>query len=85
MAYQTPPHLPVVVVPTTGRLKMAEQYADIVAEKLSRPRLAVEYLVLNPLGGEDMFEHRQRQVATIRRHQHRQQQRQMGGQGDLGR
>lgn len=69
MAYQTPALLPVVVVPTTGRLKMAEQYADIVAEKLCGPGLTVEYHALDPLEGEDMFEHRQRQVAAIRRHQ----------------
>ena len=78
MAYQTPARLPVVVVLTTGRLKMAEQYADIVAEKLRGPRLAVAYHVLDPLEGEDMFERRQRQVVAIRRYQQRQQQRQRG-------
>lgn len=85
MAYQTPARLPVMVVPTTGRLRMAEQYAEIVAEKLGRLRLAVEYQVLDPLEGEDFFEHRQRQVAAIRRHQQRQRQRQWGGKGSLGR
>ena len=72
MAYQTPARLPVVVVPTSGRLKMAEQHADIVADELRRPRLAVKYHVLDPLAGEDMFGRRQRQVAAIRRHQQRQ-------------
>lgn len=69
MAYQTPARLPVVVVPTTGRLDMAERYADIVAEKLCEPGLTVEYHALDPLEGEEMFEHRQRQVAAIRHHQ----------------
>ena len=76
MAYQTPARLPVVVVPTTGRLKMAERYAAGVAAKLRQPRLAVEYHVLDPLAGEDMFERRQTQVAAIRRYQQRQRQRQ---------
>ena len=71
MAYQTPARLPVVVVPTTGRLKMAEQYADIVAAKLCGPRLTAEYHALDPLEGENMFEHRQRQVTAIRHYQRR--------------
>ena len=74
MAYQTPARLPVVVVPTTGKLKMAERYAAEVADKLRAPRLAVEYHVLDPLAGEDMFERRQAQVAAIRRFQQRQRQ-----------
>ena len=72
MAHQTPARLPVVVVPTTGKSKMAEQYAEIVAAKLCGPRLAVEYHALGPLEGEDLFEHRQRQVEAIRRRQQRQ-------------
>ena len=74
MVYQTPARLPVLVVPTTGRLKMAERYAEVVAAKLREPRLAVEYHALDPLDGEDLFEHRQRQVAAIKRHQQRQPQ-----------
>ena len=71
MAYQTPASLPVVVVPTSGKSKMAERYAEIVAAKLCGSRLAVEYHALDPLEGEDLFEHRQRQVAAIRHHQKR--------------
>ena len=72
MAHQTPARLPVVVVPTTGKSKMAEQYAEIVAAKLSGPGLTIEYHALDPLEGEDLFEHRERQVAAIRRRQQRQ-------------
>ena len=68
MAYQTRARLPVVVVATTGRLKLAERYAETIAAKLCEPRLGVEYHVLDPLDGEEMFEHRQRQVAAIKRH-----------------
>lgn len=75
MAYQTPARLPVVVVPTAGRQKMAERYAETIAAKLCEPPLGVEYHVLDPLDGEDMFEYRQRQVAAIRRHQQQQPQR----------
>ena len=74
MAYQTPARLPVVVVPTTGKSKMAERYAEIVAAKLCGRRLAVAYHALDPVEGEDLFEHRQHQVAAIRRHQRRQRQ-----------
>lgn len=71
MAYQTPARLPVVVVPTTGKSKVAERYAEFVAAKLGEPSLAVAYHALDPLEGEDLFEHRERQIAAIRRHQQR--------------
>lgn len=72
MAYQTPARLPVIVVPTTGRLKIAERYAEIVAAELRQPHLTIEYHALDPLEGEDIFERRKRQVAAIKRHQQRQ-------------
>lgn len=74
MAYQTPARLPVVVVPTTGKSKMAERYAETVAAKLCGSRLAIEYHPLDPFEDEDLFEHRQRQIAAIRRHQQTQRQ-----------
>ena len=69
MAFETPPLLPVVVIPSTSALSSAEKYVEDVIEKVANPRLGVRYHTVEPREGEDLFNRRKQQMADIRERQ----------------
>ena len=69
MAFETPPLLPVVVIPSTSALSSAEKYVEDVIEKVTNPRLGVRYHTVEPREGEDLFNRRKQQMADIRERQ----------------
>ena len=69
MAFETPPLLPVVVIPSTGALSSAEKYVEDLINKVTNPQLGVRYHTVEPREGEDLFDRRKQQMADIRERQ----------------